>query len=99
MRSKLALNLYLNWLWFRDLFSIWFQIYALNSYLCPNFRFSLPNFNAVLIVVLRIYNVLWHHPQPVRTNEPDARCKWFEVHICNMLNYCNALIDKIGLNT
>ncbi|KAI8551052.1 hypothetical protein RHMOL_Rhmol06G0154900 [Rhododendron molle] len=36
------------------------------------------HFNAVLIAVLRLHNVLWHHPQAVPANEADARWKWFE---------------------
>ncbi|KAI8574108.1 hypothetical protein RHMOL_Rhmol01G0328800 [Rhododendron molle] len=39
------------------------------------------HFNAVLIAVIRLHNVLWYHPQPIPANEPDARWKWFEVSI------------------
>ncbi|KAI8539811.1 hypothetical protein RHMOL_Rhmol09G0211900 [Rhododendron molle] len=36
------------------------------------------HFNAVLIAVIRLHNVLWYHPQLIPANEPDARWKWFE---------------------
>ncbi|KAI8571429.1 hypothetical protein RHMOL_Rhmol01G0119600 [Rhododendron molle] len=39
------------------------------------------HFNAVLIAVICLHNVLWYHPQPIPANEPDARWKWFEVSI------------------
>ncbi|KAI8552201.1 hypothetical protein RHMOL_Rhmol06G0247500 [Rhododendron molle] len=39
------------------------------------------HFNAVLIAVICLHNVLWYHPQPIPANEPDARWKWFEISI------------------
>ncbi|KAI8550097.1 hypothetical protein RHMOL_Rhmol06G0077900 [Rhododendron molle] len=36
------------------------------------------HFNAVLIAVILLHNVLWYHPQPIPANEPDARWKWFK---------------------
>ena len=39
------------------------------------------HFNTVLLAVLRLHDVLWHHPQPIPANEADTRWKWFEVHV------------------
>ncbi|KAI8532105.1 hypothetical protein RHMOL_Rhmol11G0187400 [Rhododendron molle] len=39
------------------------------------------HFHAVLLVVLRLHNVLWYHPEAIPANEPDVRWKWFEVQI------------------
>ena len=39
------------------------------------------HFNVVLLAVLCLYDVLWYRPQPIPANEPDARWRWFEVHI------------------
>ena len=37
------------------------------------------HFNAVLLAVLRLHDVLWFHPEPVLPNDPEDRWKWFEV--------------------
>ncbi|XP_058186219.1 uncharacterized protein LOC131303386 [Rhododendron vialii] len=36
------------------------------------------HFIVVLLVVLHLHNVLWHHPEAIPANEPDVRWKWFE---------------------
>ncbi|XP_057491383.1 uncharacterized protein LOC130777124 [Actinidia eriantha] len=36
------------------------------------------HFNAVLLAVLRLHDVLWFHPEPVLSNDPEDRWKWFE---------------------
>ncbi|GFS31885.1 hypothetical protein Acr_00g0019730 [Actinidia rufa] len=36
------------------------------------------HFNTVLLAVLRLYSQLWYRPQPVPTNDPDHRWRWFK---------------------
>ena len=43
------------------------------------------HFNAVLLVVLRLHDVLWFHPKPVLNNDPKDRWKWFKVNPFNNL--------------